>query len=93
MITYPAAVPPEHDVGYVPAADEAVYVLVQISPVRVTPFTDGEPVIVGAAAPTVTVCDEAVTVRETGAAKTVKLKVRELDPEMLVAVMVYVVAD
>jgi hypothetical protein len=57
------------------------------------PLTDGDPVIVGTAAPTVTVCDEAVMVRETGAAKIVKLKVRELDPETLVAVTVYVVAD
>jgi hypothetical protein len=58
---YPAAVPPEHVVGYEPAGDDDVYVVEHVSLVRETPLTDGEPVIVGAVAPTVTVCDDAVT--------------------------------
>jgi hypothetical protein len=62
VMEYPAAVPPEHVVGYEPAGDEAVYVVEHVSPVRDTPFTDGVPVIVGTAAPAVNVCDDAVTV-------------------------------
>jgi hypothetical protein len=65
VIEYPAAVPPEQVVGYEPAGDDDVYVVVHVSPVRDTPFTEGVPVIVGMAAPAVTVCDEAVTVSGT----------------------------
>ena len=52
---YVAAEPPEHVVGYVPTADDDVYVVVHVSPVRDTPFTEGVPVIVGAFAPTINV--------------------------------------
>ena len=59
---YPLAVPPEQLVGYVPAGDEVVYVVVHVSPVRETPLTEGVPVIVGTESPVNRVCDEAVTV-------------------------------
>jgi hypothetical protein len=62
VIPYVAAEPPEHVVGYVPAGDEIVYVVVHVSPVRETPFTDGVPVIDGTGDPATMVCDEAVTV-------------------------------
>jgi hypothetical protein len=61
--------------------------------VRETPLTDGAPVIVGTAAPAVRVCEEAVTFSGSGAAPIVKLNVRELEPDIFVAVIVYVVAD
>lgn len=63
VMSYPVAVPPEHVTGYAPAGDEEVYVVVQVSPVRVTSAMDGVPVIVGVGSPTVTAGDGAVTVR------------------------------
>jgi hypothetical protein len=59
---YPEAVPPEHVVGYEPTGDDDVYVVEHVSPVRETPLTDGDPVMVGTVAPAVNVCDDAVTV-------------------------------
>lgn len=63
VMSYPTAVPPEHVTGYVPAGDDEVYVVVQVSPVRVTSAMDGVPVIVGVGSPTVTFGDGAVTLR------------------------------
>lgn len=63
VMSNPVAVPPEHVTGYAPAGDDEVYVVVQVSPVRVTSAMDGVPVIVGVGSPTVTFGDGAVTLR------------------------------